>query len=771
MKHFATLSLFTLLLCSLQAQTHRDSIDIIHYDIHLDIHHAEPWKHIGFTDITLHSLYDTDQIVLDLIALQVDSVLCNNIKIEGYELKRGKLRIPQNLSVNDTAKLTIHYKGNQTLEPYRWGGIHYDENIIYNLGVAFQAYPHNYGRAWFPCIDSFTDKATYDFHFTFPNNKTLTCSGVLQHFQSHSDGSAEGYWTLNTPTPSYLISFALADYKHLQDTLQGLHRSIPYSIYAYGEDTARVKITARGVQKGLLKLEECFGEYPFARVGYCITPKGSMEHVNNIALARPVALDTSNNGRSVFLHEMSHAWFGNFLTCKTSGDMFFNEGGASFCEEIAFEGLYGKEFAKQYARSRNKKLFLKLIHDEGNFPLANVNPQRTYSTTIYKKGAAVFHGLRGYMGDSLFYDCMKQIFANRAFGNISIDELETELSRFSQLDLNPFFDFYLRDSGFIHYYNDSIVFSDQTATLHLKQNTLHSHNTLRESRLPVTFFDSELNSLKRMVSFSGNAASISIHLPFQPAFACLDLDEEIFDATTDTYVIVSSDTAINMPEAYTKISINTNQPVLIRSVLHWVGPYNPHRLPEGVERVSPNHYWTIEGNASSAESISGSFYYERSLYQPYPFDPQLYTRSSQFDSLILLYRPNAGTPWQPVSCIKTGRTEGYITTNNLRPGEYVMGIGNPRLNLNGLHQGNIKPLKIYPNPTHQKIMIELPYTDEDFECYITNINGQKLPIEQNKPNTHSNLSISFNQQNGIHSVTIYYPNRKETFSASVVVIE
>lgn len=771
MKRIIVVAAIVLWFYGIPAQTHRDSIDIDHYALHLDINHLERGKHSGYATLTFHSLFDLEHIVLDLYASEVDSILYDNTKIEGYTLSRGKLYIPQPMAANDTARLTIHYKGRQTLEPYQWGGIHYDNNIIYNLGVAFQAYPHNFGRAWFPCIDSFTDKATYDFYFTVSEGKTLTCSGVRQSIQTCEDGAVTEHWRLDLPTPTYLVSFAISDYEHLQSSLQGIERTIPFSIYAHRNDTATVTRTAQGIQEGLRRLEECFGAYPFNRVGYCVTPKGSMEHVNNIALSRSVALDGGNEGKGVFLHELSHAWFGNLVTCSTSGDMFFNEGGASFCEEVAFEGLYGQDFAKQYARIRNKNLFLKLILDEGNFAIENVSPQYTYSSTIYQKGAAVFHGLRGYMGDSLFYGGLKQLFVDKAFGNISIGELEANLSDYSGMNLRPFFDFYLRDSGFTHYYSDSIVFNDRTATLYIKQNTRRSGGILEESHLPVTFFDSELQPLKKRISFTGSGGAVRVELPFRPVLACVDLDEEIFDATTDAYQIVSSDAELDMPEVYTKIDITTSRPTFVRSVLHWVGPDTPYPLPEGVQRISTNHYWTIEGNLSEAEEVTGAFYYARSNYQSYPFDSGFFYLSSQFDSLVLLYRADVGEPWQPVSCSKVGGIEGYIKTAHLQSGEYVIGMGNPALTLQNPTQGEVRPLEIYPNPALREIHIRLPYPKEDFEWYLTDMQGKKYFSEQKIFQTESDALLSLPDKHGLHTLIIYYPKKKETFSALVMLMD
>jgi hypothetical protein len=61
--------------------------------------------------------------------------------------------------------------------------------------------------------------------------------------------------------------------------------------------------------------EQCFGPYRWGRIGYIATPKGSMEHTNNIALVADFVSSMTEPAQTTIAHELGHAWFGNLITC------------------------------------------------------------------------------------------------------------------------------------------------------------------------------------------------------------------------------------------------------------------------------------------------------------------------------------------------------------------------------------------------------------------------------------------------------------------------
>jgi aminopeptidase N len=155
--------------------------DVTNYEIHLDeINHTT--KNIVATTkvtFTVHS-NNTSQIDLSLEQFTIDSILQNN-QLLTYTYNDTLIRINLNspMNIGDTSTIKISYHGITHTEASGWGGFHVDANYAFNMGVGFETNPHNYGRCWFPCVETFTDKATYEFFITTNLGKQEFCNGLL----------------------------------------------------------------------------------------------------------------------------------------------------------------------------------------------------------------------------------------------------------------------------------------------------------------------------------------------------------------------------------------------------------------------------------------------------------------------------------------------------------------------------------------------------------------------------------------------------------------
>ena len=83
------------------------------------------------------------------------------------------------------------------------------------------------------------------------------------------------------------------------------------------------------------------------KVGFSLVPfnGGAMEHATNIAY--PISAANGGLGsEGLMSHELAHMWWGDNITCQTDGDMWINEGWASFSVYLFFEEVYGREAYK-----------------------------------------------------------------------------------------------------------------------------------------------------------------------------------------------------------------------------------------------------------------------------------------------------------------------------------------------------------------------------------------------------------------------------------------
>lgn len=725
------LSMLPLYLCNvgLFAQ----NFDVSDYEINLDVDHLQPNRHIGYTKLTLRMLSSEDvSVQLDLRNQFVDSVLVNGRTVAfDYDGNKILFLLPQPALPNEDVEVRVYYNGGDNVEPYGWGGVHYTNDIIYNLGVAFGDFPHAYGRAWFACKDSFTDKARFRFDITVNKDVKAVCGGVLDSV-SRGENSDTYHWTLNREIPTYLASMAVADFAVMERNLQSLNGNVPLQVFYFSSDSAAVYRNFEKFDSAFANMERLFGAFPFERVGYCTTPQGSMEHVDNIAFVRSLASSFSLSSQSVMVHEFAHSWFGNLITCESAGDMWINEGWTTFTERLSLEAMHGSEYAKEHFRQKAEEVIAKLPYREGVFALSGVDSSRTYSSTVYDKGALVAMSLKTYMGDSLFYSSVRKLLNDFAYSNINSHTLRDSLSSYSGIDLTDFFDYYVFDTITHHFAISEAGFGNNSAEIRIRSRSAGDENAVcGNARLPITFMSSDYRLCKRTIEDDGTQKRHTFSLPFTPVAAFLDMDEEFFDLTTDSYKKIGERGLYEFKNSYSRVFVySCTDSLLVRSTLHWVGE-NANVGKHGVDRFSDKHYWTIEGvNTENAEA-EARFYYEVAG-SDIPFDASLLTSYASLDSLMLFYRPDMGSEWEYVETAEPSSGRGYISTP-LRKGDYIMAIGDKSVvGLAEPDSGEQSGIKVYPQPATGCLNVEFPRAEQDFVISVFDTLGRKLFSEKGK---------------------------------------
>ena len=89
----------------------------------------------------------------------------------------------------------------------------------------------NLGKCWFPCVDNFTDKASYDLFFTVNNSQKAICGGNLINTVDNGNGTSTWHWQIPQEVATYHVSFAVGDYVEWTDTYNGIERDIPVTVY------------------------------------------------------------------------------------------------------------------------------------------------------------------------------------------------------------------------------------------------------------------------------------------------------------------------------------------------------------------------------------------------------------------------------------------------------------------------------------------------------------------------------------------------------------
>ncbi len=719
MKKIALVLLLSSIFTTVNAQNKSlgsDSIDVISYSIHIDTVDIGTQQIYGFTEISLQpKVNNLKYVPLDLLALVVDSVYINGVKVVNTNYNDTLLLIecPTPLPSTDTALVTVFYHGHPVTDPSTWGGFYFTSPYAYNLGVGFEDVPHNYGRVWFPCIDDFVDKAYYDCYITTDTSQMAVCGGILTDSTHILGGRIEWHWVLAEPIPTYLASMAVGPYVCSADTFTGINGDIPIQIYVAQTLISKIPGTFGNLKNLLTAYENRFGPYLWERVGYVGVPfnAGAMEHATNIAY--PNATITGNTTYEyLYAHELSHHWFGDLVTCSSANEMWINEGWAVFCEFIYKESIYGFDVMQVYIKGKLSDVIKNAHYDDGGFyPVGNVPSNITYGTTVYDKGALVVYTLRNYMGDSLFFPAVREYLDSLKYRNATIALMRDIFSASSGINLNDFFEAWVYREGFPHFDVDSMSIvpngSNSDVTVYMRQKLFGTTQFANSNKVELTFVDSLRNMHTVVSEFSGQTGSDMFTIPFTPATVIVDMNEKTADAIISYNQIIGSAGTNSFPLAYSSVEItNFTDTVLLRTEFHKVSPDPIVSNPE-IYRISPNHYWRIGGILPAGTTFSVQFDYNKTASSATGYlDTDLLPTSTSFDSLVLVYRPGPGFDWEIIPFTRLGNfTVGKIKTINGLPGEYALAIGEPFQS--GLHESQSVGFKIFPNPSSGYFVIEL----------------------------------------------------------------
>jgi len=715
-----------------------DSVDVLNYCIHLDMVHLSTHSISGFTTLQITPRTNNLSLIkLDLLEMNIDSIYFENTLLTTFTYNDTVIRIhlPYSINVNDTVLLTVYYHGFPQEDASHWGGFYFssDSAFAYNLGVGFDAVPHNYGRVWFPCIDDFVDRATYDCFITVKNDKKAICGGTLMSVSDNGDNSRTHHWNIHSPIPSYLASVAVGNYVSVTDTFNGILGHVPVNIYVRPSDTNAAKASFINLKQILAIFENRFGPYRWERVGYVGVPfdGGAMEHSTNIAY--PLFCLTGDlYYESLYAHELSHHWFGDLATCSTALDMWINEGWASYCESIYKELLYGTEAYKQNVRENHFNV-VQSAHavDEGYRALYGIPNEYTYSTTVYDKGADVVHTLRNYLGDSVFFSAVKAMLNDYQFTDISSAGMRDYLSTQTGVNMNDFFQAWVFNPGFPHYSIDSFKITqtspDIRARVWVRQKLNHAPAFANSNKVEITFGKNDWQFYSDTIQFSGESGSKEFTVPFIPDFAMMDFHERISDATTDTYKVIKTTGNYEMPLSFIRVDVSgINDSALVRVEHNWVAPDPLKAANPDILRLSDYHYWKVDGIFPDHFVSKGRFKYNRNISASVGgIDNILLPALHSSDSLLLLYRPDAASDWSITHFSRNGGTTlGYLIVDTLRKGEYTLAVGTPYYaNIGDNNPKNI--LNVFPNPSNNSFTFTFDIT-EKASIIISDVSGNEV---------------------------------------------
>ncbi len=412
----------------------------------------EQKKVIGDVTHTLTILRDsTPKIIFDSAGLTIQSVTVNKSPAK-FDTKDDKLIIPLATPAHAGEKfdVNIRYEGKPSKGLYF---ILPDKDYPDRPKQVWTQGESEDTRYYLPTYDYPNDRLTTETILTVPASWITVANGKLISVTDAANGMKIWTWKESVPSSTYLITIVAGEFDEVKDTWRG----IPVTYYAPKGRGDRLSINYNRTPQMIELFSKKLGvDYPWEKYAQSMVDDfvaGGMENSSattntSTSLQHPKLAPEYLTGQDDLIsHELGHQWFGDLVTCKDWGDIWLNEGFATFMETVWSEAHFGKDQA-DYER---------WIAVRGWFEQANLfdkpivrhdfNDSGEFDGNAYTKSGWVLYMLRHQLGEDAFYRGLKHYLEVNRGKNVVTADLAKAIEEATHTNVDQFFSQWLYGAG------------------------------------------------------------------------------------------------------------------------------------------------------------------------------------------------------------------------------------------------------------------------------------------------------------------------------------
>ncbi|MCK4413290.1 MAG: hypothetical protein KAY32_07090 [Candidatus Eisenbacteria sp.] len=435
---------------SAAAQDEDRGYDVTHYDLAIEVQDSTLAGTVTVWGQALEA--GLDEIVLDLYApLTVTEISSTTHTVADSSHADDFLTITlaEPLALDESFALSIGYAGEPAVvdddrKAFTFTS-HSVEGSDERVPVIFSISAPDRSGAWWPCKDVLADKATIDVTVTVADTLYAVSNGGLDSVVALGDGRETYSWSHGYPIAPYLVSLAISDYVVIEDSVivssggtPPTEVTIPLYYYVYPEDEENARIDFECVKEGIVLYTDLFGDYPFPDEKCAVASiewGGGMEHQTCTSLGSRFISGTRRYDW-IFVHELAHQWWGDWVGLADWRDVWLNEGFATYSEGLWLEHTEGAEGYADFISDLDPFP----PPDGPGFRGALYDPMPLFGVTPYDKGAFLLHMLRHIVGDTHFFTILTT-YRERHGGDDTVEtaDFQAVCEEISGLDLDTFF--------------------------------------------------------------------------------------------------------------------------------------------------------------------------------------------------------------------------------------------------------------------------------------------------------------------------------------------
>ncbi len=409
-------------------------------------------KVIGDVTHSLTILCDsTARIVFDSAGISIQSTTINKSAAK-FETKDDKLIIPLTTAAHAGEKfeINIRYEAKPTKGLYF---ILPDKNYPDRPKQIWTQGESEDTRYYLPTYDYPNNRLTTETILTVPSNWTTVANGKLINVVDAANGMKTWTWKESVPSSTYLITVVAGEFEEVKDSWRG----IPVTYYAPKGRGDRLSINyARTPQMIELFSKKLGVDYPWEKYAQSMVDDfvaGGMENSSattntSSSLLHPKLAPEFLTGQDDLIsHELGHQWFGDLVTCKDWGDIWLNEGFATFMEFVWTESHFGKDQADYERWQAAHEWFQEANLYTKPVVRHNFNDSGEFDGNAYTKGGWVLYMLRHQLGEDAFYRGLKHYLEVNRGKNVVTADLVKAIEEATHTNVDQFFSQWLYGAG------------------------------------------------------------------------------------------------------------------------------------------------------------------------------------------------------------------------------------------------------------------------------------------------------------------------------------
>jgi len=412
----------------------------------------EQKKVIGDVTHTLSILKEgTEKLWFDSVGLAIQSVTVNKAAAK-FEAKDGRLIVPLANAAKAGQKLDVEikYEGKPTKGLYF---ILPDKDYPDRPKQIWTQGESEDTRYYLPTYDYPNDRLTTETILTVPAAWITVSNGKLIGVTDAGNGNKTWTWRENLPSSTYLITVVAGEFDEVKETWRG----IPVTYYAPKGRGDRLKLNYGRTPAMLEFFSKRLGvDYPWEKYAQSMVDDfvaGGMENssaTTNTSTSlthEKLAHEYTTGEDPLISHELGHQWFGDLVTCKDWGNIWLNEGFATFMERLWVEHNFPKDQIEYEmwndARDwfENEGLYTKPIvrHD--------FDDSSEFDGNAYNRGGWVLMMLRHQIGEDAFYAGLKHYLEVNRGKNVVTADLTKAIEEATHVNVDPFFSQWIYGAG------------------------------------------------------------------------------------------------------------------------------------------------------------------------------------------------------------------------------------------------------------------------------------------------------------------------------------